>query len=206
MDNLAAVPSRVAQLAAAFSRPEPIRRGSLYERRMKCGQAACACQHDPQAAHGPYFTLTQKVEGKTRSLGGKSNRGGNFENASKPIGRPASAGPMNNSKRSWPPPRRLKKRALRGPGKRNRPGNQSALRSSGGCRTGFRGRRDGRAAPSFATRRPRSGTTAQRRQQRSCRTGIALSLRRLRPVSWPSPEDLRKRPGSSPPGAGLLSL
>src|SRR2546430_5559791 len=60
MDNLTAVPSRVAQLAAAFSRPEPIRRGSLYERRMKCGQAACACQHDPQAAHGPYFTLDRK--------------------------------------------------------------------------------------------------------------------------------------------------
>jgi hypothetical protein len=68
MDNLTpAVPSRLAQLAAAFSQPAPIRRGSLYERRMKCGQAVCACQHDPQAAHGPYFTLTQKVEGKTRS-------------------------------------------------------------------------------------------------------------------------------------------
>jgi hypothetical protein len=68
MDNLSrAVPSRVTQLAAAFSHPEPIRRGSLYERRMKCGQAACACQHDPKAAHGPYFTLTQKVQGKTHS-------------------------------------------------------------------------------------------------------------------------------------------
>ena len=68
MDKLSpAVPSRVAQLAAEFSHPEPIRRGSLYERRMKCGQAACACQHHPQAAHGPYFTLTQKVEGQTRS-------------------------------------------------------------------------------------------------------------------------------------------
>ena len=68
MDNPApTVPARIAQLAAAFSHPEPIRRGSLYERRMKCGQAACACQHDPKAAHGPYFTLTQKVEGKTRS-------------------------------------------------------------------------------------------------------------------------------------------
>src|ERR1700740_1214593 len=68
MDNLnPAVPSNVAQAAAALSRPEPMRRGSLYERRMKCGQAACACQHDPKAAHGPYFTLTEKVEGKTRS-------------------------------------------------------------------------------------------------------------------------------------------
>jgi hypothetical protein len=61
------VPARIAQLAAAFSHPQPIRRGSLYERRMKCGQAACACQHDPKATHGPYYTLTQKVEGKTRS-------------------------------------------------------------------------------------------------------------------------------------------
>jgi hypothetical protein len=68
MDNLpSAVPARIGQLAAAFSQPEPIRRGSLYERRMKCGQAACACQDDPKAAHGPYFTLTQKVRGKTRS-------------------------------------------------------------------------------------------------------------------------------------------
>src|SRR5256884_243419 len=68
MDNLTpVVPSRIAQLAAAFSHPEPMRRGSLCERRMKCGQGACACQHDPKAAHGPYFLLTQKVEGKTRS-------------------------------------------------------------------------------------------------------------------------------------------
>lgn len=68
MDNLTPeVPAHIAQLGAALSHPEPIRRGSLYERRMKCGQAACACQHDLKAAHGPYFTLTQKVEGKTRS-------------------------------------------------------------------------------------------------------------------------------------------
>src|SRR6266576_108022 len=68
MDDLTpAVPSRITHLAAAFSHPEPMRRGSLCERRMKCGQGACACQHDPKAAHGPYFLLTQKVEGKTRS-------------------------------------------------------------------------------------------------------------------------------------------
>ena len=61
------IPSTLARLAAALSHPQPMRRGSLYERRMKCGQASCACQHDPRAAHGPYFTLTQKVAGKTRS-------------------------------------------------------------------------------------------------------------------------------------------
>lgn len=66
-DSAPVVPARIAQLAAAFSQPEPIRRGSLCERRMKCGQATCACQDDPKAAHGPYFTLTKKVGGKTRS-------------------------------------------------------------------------------------------------------------------------------------------
>jgi hypothetical protein len=68
MDNLTpAVPARIAQLVAAFPHPPPIRRGSLYHRRIKCRQAAPACQHDPKATHGPYYTLTQKVAGKTCS-------------------------------------------------------------------------------------------------------------------------------------------
>jgi len=44
-----------------------MRRGSLNERYMKCGQAGCACQQDAQARHGPYYTLTQAAEGRTRS-------------------------------------------------------------------------------------------------------------------------------------------
>jgi hypothetical protein len=44
-----------------------MRRGSVNERRMKCGPAHCACQRDPKARHGPYFTLTQAAGGKTRS-------------------------------------------------------------------------------------------------------------------------------------------
>ena len=44
-----------------------MRRGSINERRMKCGQANCACQRDPKARHGPYYTLTQAAGGKTRS-------------------------------------------------------------------------------------------------------------------------------------------
>ena len=52
----------------------------------------------------------------------------------------------------------------------------------------------------------RAGTTAECRHQRSCRPGVALLLRRIGPVSWPSREDLRKRAGASAFGAGLLSL
>lgn len=67
MTNQTAVPSRVAELSAALSEPRPMRRGSINERTMKCGQANCACQRDPKARHGPYYTLTQAVGGKTRS-------------------------------------------------------------------------------------------------------------------------------------------
>ena len=67
MTNHPSPPPRVAELSAALSQPRPMRRGSVNERRMKCGQANCACQHDPKARHGPYFTLTQAADGKTRS-------------------------------------------------------------------------------------------------------------------------------------------
>src|SRR6266852_9302318 len=61
------VPSRVRQLADELTHPQPMRRGSLSERTIKCGKAGCACADDPKARHGPYFSLTQAVEGKTRS-------------------------------------------------------------------------------------------------------------------------------------------
>ncbi len=67
MINPIAPPSRVSALSAALAEPRPLRRGSVNERRMKCGQPNCACQHDPGARHGPYYTLTQATGGKTRS-------------------------------------------------------------------------------------------------------------------------------------------
>lgn len=44
-----------------------MRRGSLSERTIKCGKPGCACAQDPNARHGPYYSLTRAVEGKTRS-------------------------------------------------------------------------------------------------------------------------------------------
>jgi hypothetical protein len=44
-----------------------MRRGSVSERTIKCGKAGCACADDPKARHGPYYSLTQAVAGKTRS-------------------------------------------------------------------------------------------------------------------------------------------
>jgi hypothetical protein len=44
-----------------------MRRGSLSERTVKCSKPGCACAQDPKARHGPYFSLTHAVEGKTHS-------------------------------------------------------------------------------------------------------------------------------------------
>jgi hypothetical protein len=61
------VPSRVGQLADQSAHAQPMRRGTLSERTIRCGKAGCACADNPKARHGPYHSLTQAVKGKTRS-------------------------------------------------------------------------------------------------------------------------------------------
>lgn len=61
------VPSQVRQLAAELGNAKPMRRGSLSERTIKCSKPGCACAHDPKARHGPYYSLTHAVGGKTHS-------------------------------------------------------------------------------------------------------------------------------------------
>ena len=61
------VPASVRELATVLSQPKPMRRGSLSERTMKCGKADCPCQNDPKARHGPYYSWTRPVAGKTQS-------------------------------------------------------------------------------------------------------------------------------------------
>ena len=61
------VPLNVRQLATELAVARPMRRGSLSERTVKCSKPGCACAHDPKARHGPYYSLTHAVEGKTHS-------------------------------------------------------------------------------------------------------------------------------------------
>jgi hypothetical protein len=61
------VPPAVRLLAQELAEPQPMRRGSVSARTIKCGKAGCACADDPDARHGPYYSLTQAVQGKTRS-------------------------------------------------------------------------------------------------------------------------------------------
>ena len=61
------VPPAVRDLAASLAAPQPMRRGSVSERFVKCSKAGCPCASDPKARHGPYYSLTRAVRGKTQS-------------------------------------------------------------------------------------------------------------------------------------------
>jgi hypothetical protein len=39
--------------------------GTLTERRTRCSSPGCHCRHDPAALHGPYYSWTRKINGKT---------------------------------------------------------------------------------------------------------------------------------------------
>ena len=60
-------PPQVRQLAVELADVKPMRRGSLSERTIKCSKPGCACAKDPKARHGPYYSLTHAIEGKTHS-------------------------------------------------------------------------------------------------------------------------------------------
>ena len=61
------VPAPVRTAAVALTEPTPMRRGSVAERAMKCGQPGCRCHQDPTARHGPYYSLTRADGGTTTS-------------------------------------------------------------------------------------------------------------------------------------------
>ncbi len=194
-----------------------MRRGSLSERTIKCSKPGCACAQDPKARHGPYYSLTRAVGGKTRSrfltpeqaaLARQQIEAGHaFRTQLEAYWQDCEDWADRQLHEAVPASaEEAEKGGSRRPGKRNRPGNRSALRSASGRRTGLRSPGDGGTTASAAFGRPRPGTTPQRGYERSCGSGVALCLRRLRPVSWPSREDLRKRPRVSTARACLLSL
>ena len=62
-----AAPPSVQTLARQLAEPAPMRRGSVSERYVKCNRQGCLCADDPEARHGPYFSVSRVVKGKTRS-------------------------------------------------------------------------------------------------------------------------------------------
>ena len=67
MPDAPVVPGAVRLLAAQLAAPTPMRRGSLSERYVKCSKPGCLCAERPEARHGPYYSLTRAVGGRTQS-------------------------------------------------------------------------------------------------------------------------------------------
>ena len=62
-----AIPSEVRALAEELAEPQPMRRGSVSERHVKCNKTGCPCGERLDARHGPYYSVSRVVKGRTRS-------------------------------------------------------------------------------------------------------------------------------------------
>ncbi len=67
MPDSTVVPAEVRELVGELTELRPMRRGSVSERYIKCGKPGCRCSQEPEARHGPYYSLTRAVKGRTRS-------------------------------------------------------------------------------------------------------------------------------------------
>lgn len=56
------------QLKDRLSRLGYVLQGSVTERWNQCGKPGCRCKDDPNARHGPYYQVSWKEHGKTRSM------------------------------------------------------------------------------------------------------------------------------------------
>ena len=67
MSESTKIPEPVRRVGEKLSEPKPMRRGSLGVRFLKCGKPNCACATREESRHGPYFSLTRAVGGRTQS-------------------------------------------------------------------------------------------------------------------------------------------
>ena len=58
---------RLADEISAVARRGLALPGTLLERRTTCGRPGCKCGGEPPVPHGPYWSWTRKVGGKTRT-------------------------------------------------------------------------------------------------------------------------------------------
>jgi hypothetical protein len=65
--STASAPTIRARMTTQLADPVPMRRGSLTERTVKCNRPGCPCQTRADARHGPYFSLTRAIAGKTQT-------------------------------------------------------------------------------------------------------------------------------------------
>jgi hypothetical protein len=64
-NTTADIDARRRQLTDQIAALGPTLPGSLVTRTSRCGNRGCRCQTDPDQRHGPYWTWTRSVGGKT---------------------------------------------------------------------------------------------------------------------------------------------
>lgn len=67
MANPIEVPAAVRELARELAEPQPMRRGTLAVRYLKCNKPGCSCADRADARHGPYYSVVRVVAHKTQS-------------------------------------------------------------------------------------------------------------------------------------------
>lgn len=66
-DPLEALERRRTEILTQMQQLGDMRRGSVVEQYLPCGKPRCCCKKPGHPGHGPYFALTRKVEGKTKT-------------------------------------------------------------------------------------------------------------------------------------------
>jgi hypothetical protein len=64
-DSIEKFSRKLAELRAALSRTADMRPGSLVQRYRACGKPTCHCAQKGARGHGPSWSLTREVAGKT---------------------------------------------------------------------------------------------------------------------------------------------
>lgn len=65
LSSLEKLQKRRQELLSALAAIGDLRPGSLVERYRKCGKPNCHCANEPGGGHGPSWSLTRPVAGKT---------------------------------------------------------------------------------------------------------------------------------------------
>jgi hypothetical protein len=66
-DSLEALERQRAEVLRQMQELGDMRRGSVVEQYLRCGKSPCCCKKPGHPGHGPYFALTSKVAGKTKT-------------------------------------------------------------------------------------------------------------------------------------------
>ena len=64
-DAIRELEKRLAELCSALSQTVDMRQGSLVQRYTRCGKPSCHCAQTGDRGHGPFWSLTHAVVGKT---------------------------------------------------------------------------------------------------------------------------------------------